>query len=52
MRSRADRTAIYRVLCPDWIKWTGMPENVIYLLHEQEEGDLMLEVSIPSIHIR
>ena len=29
-----------------------MPENVIYLLHEQEEGDLMLEVSIPSIHIR
>ena len=29
---------LYRVLCPDWIEWAGILENVFsLLLHEQEE---------------
>ena len=29
---------LYGVLCLDWIKWEGIPENAFsHLLHEQED---------------
>ena len=29
------------VLCPDWIKWAGIPENVFsFMLHEQGRRDM------------